>query len=141
MTRAQLAELIRFTTVAVAGLVVDIALAWTLAVPFGLPLTPSAAAGFAAGATVNYLLHETWTFRQGARQLSATRALRYLGALGLTLAVRLAAVAVLGRLMPDPGLEIVILLLATGLSFFANYAASKFLVFRPAAELTGKDPK
>jgi putative flippase GtrA len=132
----RLAELVRFTGVAVAGLCVDLGLAWTLAEGAGLALTVSAAAGFAAGAAFNYLLHEVWTFRAGARRLSAARAMRYAGALGLTLAARLAAVAALEGVMSGPGAGISILGLAAGVSFGVNYLASRFLVFRavPAAD-------
>ena len=67
------------------------------------------------------------------------RALRYLGVLGLTLAVRLAGVAVLAHLAGPaggtPAMQLLILLAATGLSFVANYLASKALVFRPPTEV------
>lgn len=132
-------EILRFGLVSVAGLGIDLALAWGLAALAGVPLTLAAAAGFCAAAVLNYLLHEYWTFRDGAPQPSFGRALRYLGALALTLAVRLAAVAVLARLAgaaaAAPGPQLAILLAATGLSFVANYLASKVLVFRPAAGL------
>lgn len=127
---AKLAELARFFAVAVAGLAVDLAIGWTLAEPLGLPLAVAATAGFAVAAALNYALHELWTFRDGARQLSAARALRYLGVLGLTLAVRLAALAVLARLFPPEGWTLAVLGLAAAVSFAANYAASRMMVFR-----------
>lgn len=130
-------EILRFGLVAVAGLVLDIALSWSLAVLAGLPLTLAAAVGFCAAAAMNYLLHEFWTFRHGAPRPSLGRAMRYLGALGATLAVRLVAVALLARILGTEGRELAILLAATGLSFLANYLVSKFLVFRPAA---ARDP-
>ena len=128
--KAPMGELLRFGIVAVAGLAVDLALAWVLAVRGGVPLTAAAAAGFAVGAVVNYILHELWTFRDGARQVSMRRVACYLAALGLVLAVRLAAVAVLSRLWPGDGSALTVLFAATGLSFVVNYVASKVLVFR-----------
>lgn len=126
------AEFARFLAVAVVGLGLDLALSWTLAEPFGLPLGRAATLGFAAAAVLNYVLHELWTFRAGARRISAARGAKYLGALGLTLAVRLAALWILARLFPPEGWTLAILALATGVSFIANYAASKVLVFRAA---------
>ncbi|MBE1283553.1 MAG: GtrA family protein [Rhodobacteraceae bacterium] len=127
---ATVGELVRFAVVALAGLVVDIAVAWSLAVPFGFDLVLAATIGFSCGAAVNYVLHEVWTFQQGARQVSAFRAARYLGALGVTLVARLTAVAVLSWLLKAEGQELVILIGATGVSFFVNYAVSKLFVFR-----------
>lgn len=132
-SRAPLGELARFLAVAVIGLVVDLAIAWTLAEPFGLPLAIAASAGFAAAAALNYVLHEIWTFQAGHRQISLARAAKYLFALGLTLAVRLVALSIIVRLFPPEGWTLVVLGLATGVSFTANYAASKFLVFTAPA--------
>lgn len=132
--RARLArapELLRFGVVAVIGLVVDIALAYGANAGFGVPLIWAAALGFAAGACVNYALHELWTFRSGARRLSAGRALKYALSLGATLLVRLTAVAMLAVLLGETQ-PLMVLILATGLSFGMNYMMSKLLVFRPA---------
>ena len=74
-------EAVRFFAVAVAGLVLDMAVAWSAARLLGLPLWLAAATGFAVAATMNYVLHELWTFRHGARRLSAGRVLRYAMAL------------------------------------------------------------
>jgi putative flippase GtrA len=137
----RLAELLRFGAVAIAGLLLDLSIAWTLAVPVGIDLKLAAAAGFGAGACLNYVLHEVWTFRDGAQSLSAARALRYLGALALTLATRIATVAVLERLFPGDGRALLVLLGATALSFFVNYAASRFFVFRRHAPETATGEK
>ncbi|MEO0370472.1 MAG: hypothetical protein AAF231_03360, partial [Pseudomonadota bacterium] len=63
-------------------------------------------------------------------QVSGARALKYAAALGATLAVRLVAVAVLARIFGQ-GQALLVLVLATGLSFGVNYLTSKLLVFRP----------
>ena len=99
MKTGSASEALRFFAVSVAGLVLDLAVAWSAARLFGLPLWLAAATGFAVAAAMNYALHELWTFRAGARQLSAGRALRYGAALAATLAGRVAAVALLEPLM------------------------------------------
>lgn len=123
-------EWLRFGLVAVLGLVVDISVAWSFAAIIGTPLVLAATIGFAAGAGCNYVCHELWTFRSGARQLSLRRAALYSATLGFTLATRLAMVAILERLLAGPGQEIVILLLATAVSFFVSYLTGKLLVFK-----------
>jgi len=125
-------EFLRFGAVALAGLAVDIALAWGMSVVVGANLVLSAAAGFAAGATFNYLLHEFWTFRRTERRLSSARMLRYGAALGAVLATRLAVVYALSQMLHAKQNELAILLLATTLSFFINYLANKHFVFKSA---------
>lgn len=123
-------QLVRFFIVAVAGLVLDLAVAWSAAVLLGLPLWLAAAAGFAVAAAANYTTHELWTFRAGARQLSTVRALRYCIALAATLATRLATVATLAATFGD-GAVVPILLASAGVSFCINYLISMHFVFRP----------
>lgn len=125
-------EFLRFAAVAVAGLAVDISLAWGLSAVVGFNLVLAAAAGFVAGATFNYLLHEFWTFRRSERRLSSARMLRYGAALGATLATRLAVVYALSQILHAKQGELAILLLATILSFSVNYLASKYFVFKSA---------
>ena len=126
MRRLLGSSLVRFGFVAVAGLCVDLATAWTLRTAFGLGLPLAAFLGFCAGAAFNYLLHERWTF--GTRAASARRGSLYLLALLATVATRVGAVALLERsALPD----IAVLILATGVSFVVNYLLSRHLVFRP----------
>ena len=126
------AEFLRFAAVTVLGLITDISLAFWLSKFFGINLVIAAAAGFAVGAIVNYLLHEFWTFQCADRRLSTSRMLRYCGAVGATLITRMAAVYALSQtLFADQG-SLIILLLATLLSFFVNYLLSKFFVFQLA---------
>lgn len=128
------AEFLRFAAVTVAGLVVDISLAWGLSEMFGLNLVFASAAGFSAGAAFNYLLHELWTFRRSELQLATRRVLRYCAALGATLTTRLAVVYGLSQFLNADQSHLVILLLATVLSFFINYMANKTFVFRSALQ-------
>lgn len=124
-------SLVRFGLVAVAGLGIDLATAWTLATYAGLALTVAAFCGFCTGAAFNYLLHERWTF--GTRTVSAKRGSLYLMALLATLATRVGAVALLeASALPGPANRLPVLILATGFSFVVNYLLSRFLVFRPA---------
>ncbi|OSQ34514.1 GtrA family protein [Thalassospira sp. MCCC 1A01428] len=126
----QSAEFLRFAIVAVAGLVMDILLAWGLSSVFGLNLVFAAAAGFVVGAAFNYMLHEFWTFRRADCQLSTRRMLLYCGALGVTLATRLTVVYWLSQILNAVRDDLAILLLATVMSFGVNYLVSKFFVFR-----------
>lgn len=130
LVRAEkLAELARFCIVAVVGLVVDIAVAWSFAEFFGLPLILSATAGFFCGAVINYFLHELWTFQSGDRVISLARMGRYAAGLAVVLIVRLATVVGLERLFLQGSMTLVILLSATVLSFAFTYVLSLNFVF------------
>lgn len=94
-------ELARFFVVALAGVVIDIGLSWTLAELAGVPLTLAAAIGFVVATVVNYIAHETWTFGKG-RGLSGRRALKYLGVLAAAFATRLGVLVLLQASLPQP---------------------------------------
>lgn len=126
--RGDPAEALRFLAVAVVGVAVDIAIAYALATLLGLPLWIAAALGFVAAAGANYVAHELWTFRDGARQLSLRRSLHYLGACAATLAVRLAVVGLLSVRLAG-AYPLAILICGAGASFFVNFAISKLLIF------------
>lgn len=126
-------EIFRFTAVALCGLAVDISVAWILAVPFGVLLWLAATVGFLCGAMINYILHEMWTFRDGAGRLSARRSTVYFGALAVTFIVRLTTIELLHLAFTPKGNELLILALATSVSFFTNYTLSKFVVFKSAS--------
>lgn len=133
----QAPEIFRFGVVAVIGLVVDITLAYGATVWLGVTLVWAAALGFAVAACVNYMLHELWTFRSGARRLSAERALKYAATLGATLLARLLAVTVLARMLGEAE-TLTVLILAIGVSFTVNYLISKLLVFCTAQTVEDK---
>lgn len=128
-----LAEGARFLAVAVGGLVLDLAVAWSAARLVGLPLWLAAALGFLVAAAVNYALHELWTFRRAGRRLSAGRALRYAAVLGVTLSARVASVAALAMLFAADH-ALAILIAGAGVSFCVNYALSKHFVFRSGSD-------
>ncbi len=131
-----MSELLRFFAVTVLGVVLDIAVAYGLHTLFGWPLWLAAACGFVLAAGANYMVHQTWTFRAGARRLSLGRAARY-GAVALaTLLARLAAVAAIVP-FAGPDLALGVLIAGAGVSFAVNFALSKLFVFRgspPRAE-------
>lgn len=126
------ADFVKFFVVSVLGLGLDLGAAWALATLAGVPLPLAAFCGFGAGAVLNYGLHEAWTFASKDRKPSVKRGGLYLLALGVTVAVRVAAVAVLeATLLPGPDQALFVLVAATGLSFVTNYLLSKYVVFRP----------
>ncbi len=125
----------RFLTVVGVGLVLDLSIAYTLATQLALPLGTAAIIGFVSAASVNYGLHEFWTFRHGARQFSMRRAAQYVGTCTLTLLARLAAVAWLSTKF-GPDYALAILICAVGTSFLINFTISKVLIFsRVSAEM------
>ena len=131
MPVARLLELVRFGMVTVLGLIVDLSIAWTLAVVFHVPLPAAAAVGFGCGALLNYLLHGMWTFGVAQGTFSARRVASYVIVLAVILTVRIASVAVLTWIIEDPkGYELAVLVGATGVSFVVNYLLSKYVVFR-----------
>ena len=124
------AEFARFGAITVLGLGIDLLTGLTLATHFGVPLPIAAVVGFLAAASVNYVLHELWTFRRAARRLSFRRGGLYLATLCLTLGARVGAVLAVEHAFPDAaGHKLATLLLATGISFIVNYGLSRYLVF------------
>ncbi|KAA8606145.1 hypothetical protein AL036_15860 [Salipiger aestuarii] len=121
-------EILRFFSVSVLGVVADLAIAWTAAQLFGLPLWLGATIGFTAAAAGNYALHERWTFRRDAAGLSRRRGLQYLAVSVATLLTRLAVVIALERTLGGAW-PLAILIAGAGVSFLVNFFLSKFLVF------------
>jgi putative flippase GtrA len=128
-----MSELVRFFAVTVLGVMVDLAIAFALHTGLGLPLWLAAAIGFTLAASVNYVIHQTWSFRSGPRNLSARRAALYALVALATLSVRVAIVALLDRALAG-AYPLAILIAGAGGSFFVNFALSKFVVFTPATE-------
>lgn len=121
---------LRFLAVSVIGVAVDVLMAWGLARAFGMPLWQAGLAGFAMAATLNYALHEVWTFRQGPVRASAARFLRHLASLGVTLAVRIGAILALEPVLAPIGGPLAVLGASVALSFCASYLVARFWVFR-----------
>lgn len=128
-----MSELVRFFAVTVLGVMVDLAIAFALHTGLGVPLWLAAATGFTLAASVNYVIHQTWSFRSGPRDLSARRAALYALVALATLSVRVAIVALLDRALAG-AYPLAILIAGAGGSFFVNFALSKFVVFTPATE-------
>jgi len=123
-----MSELIRFFGVTVLGVIIDIAIAWALHTYAGVPLWIAATVGFALAASGNYILHQTWSFQSGSRQLSAARGARYGAVALLTLIARIATVAGLERVW-EAAPALIILIGGAGVSFFVNFTLSKLFVF------------
>ncbi len=126
-------EASRFLIVSIIGLVFDIAVAWVASRYFGLPLWLAAIIGFCMAATLNYVLHELWTFRDGVQRLSVWRAMRFAFGVVGTLLVRVGAVALLARALSESH-ALAILTAAAAISFFINFLVSKHFVFRQHTE-------
>lgn len=120
-------EFLRFFLVVCFGLAADLGVALLLVKASGMTMWLAAAFGFTAGASVTYLLHELWTFRDGERRLSRRRATSYLGVLGATFAARVGTVAILSSFMDR---SVAVFIIAMGMSFLIHYTLSRSLVFR-----------
>lgn len=126
-------ELLRFFVVTVLGVILDLAIAFALHAGLGVPLWLAAAVGFTLAAGTNYIIHQTWSFQHGPRSLSAKRAGLYALVALATLAVRVAIVALLERVLAG-AYPLAILIAGAGGSFFVNFALSKFVVFAAEPE-------
>ena len=123
-----MSELLRFFSVTLLGLALDIAIAFAVHHLLGAPLWLAAGIGFVMAAGANYMIHQTWTFQTGQRRVSANRAAKYALVAIITLIARVAAVAALDRIL-GAELPLLILLLGAGVSFGVNFTLSKFFVF------------
>lgn len=114
----------RYLAVVVIGFAVDLGLALVLNRFFGLDLALAAGTSFAAALLVNYLLFETWAFRQGQSQLSGGRLLGTVTSALIALGVRLIAVATVERMVGASNTlaATATLILAAGLSLVVNWA-------------------
>lgn len=121
-------ESVRFLAVATLGLILDLALAWSVAHFLALPLWLAALAGFMMAAVANYVLHEVWTFQNGARKISAWRSVLYVCGLTVAAVSRLAAVLILTAIIPSAP-ALFILAMAASASFAVSFLVSKHFVF------------
>lgn len=128
--RASLTEATRFFLVSVAGLSVDVGLAWALIALVSASDPVAVAAGFATATVANYFAHQFWTFPSGPRAASLRRFLGFCAVVAVTFGVRLTALALLADVFPGSGVEAPIRLgLAAGTSFLVAFPLSRFLVF------------
>lgn len=125
------ATLFRFGLVAIAGLLLDVTIAWCAASIFGVQLTIAAVMGLICGAVLNYFLHENWTFRAPRGVFSLRRFSLYVVSLATVVSVRALAVSALEPALSSlPESKALVLVFAAGFSFVANFLASRYLVFR-----------
>lgn len=118
-------ELLRYGAAVAAGLVIDLLVSYVLLTHFGLPMVASATGGFACGLLANYVSFEKWVFGRG--RLSILAFLKVLVAAQAALMVRLAAVWLMSSLkMP----ALMVLTLAAGISFTANFVLTRIVVAR-----------
>ena len=123
-------ELARFLIVSIAGIILDIVVAYLIIFALGTPVWVAAGFGFFAATCFNYLLHEVWSFKNNFFGLSKKRLKKYIVASGFVLLIRLASVK--GLTISLGSEEILqILILGAGISFVFNYFVSKFLIFSP----------
>lgn len=126
-------EALRFFLVSLAGLVIDIAVAWALIALAKMTDSVAAVAGFSVATLANYLGHQLWTFGDGQSRVSAGRFLAFSVVVLVSLGVRLLALGMLGPLLPGSGLNAPLRLgLAAMVSFSVTFLLSKYLVFRRA---------
>ena len=120
-----------FFVVSLAGLVVDVGIAWLLNAALDWPLSLAAVCGFVVATCLNYLANIRWTFRSTGTRGSMRGVGLYFLAVSVSLLVRIAAIEVLQRLLPDH-LQIapLILVIAAGVSFFVSFFLSRRFVFR-----------
>ena len=128
-----MSEALRFFAVTVLGVVLDIAIAYGLHEFVAVPLALAAVIGFVCAASANYVLHQLWSFQDGAQGLSINRAAKYGLVAGLTLLVRVGVVAALDTALAGR-YALAILICGAGVSFFVNFTLSKLFVFAGAPE-------
>lgn len=120
---------LRFLSISVLGTIADYLLALLLASAFSVAYIPASTCGFILGSIVNYCGHSIFSYEHTSRKtISVTGYVKYLLAVLSSLAVRLAAVAMLGYFTTLPFWFI--LLVAIGASFVTSYVISTLWVFR-----------
>lgn len=125
LRRAAAREPLRYLAAVVLGLGADLGVAVMLRSALGVPTILAAAVGFCCGLGLNYLTFEHWVFGRGQPSWSGLG--RLFLAAQTALVLRLGAVWLLGLAgLPAP----VVLVLATGLSFVANFFLSRLALRR-----------
>jgi putative flippase GtrA len=124
----------RFFSTALAGLILDLAVAWVLIVVAGVGDVVAASCGLLVGMVVAYAGHLLWTFRAAGRQASLGHFAQFAAGAGISLAVRVAVLSAIEwagwqELLP----ALVRLSLGAGLSFVVSYFLCRFVIFRPVA--------
>jgi len=129
--RPKMIEVVRYSVTVVPSLALDLSVVWLLTHTVGLPMLPAVGLGFVAGGSFNYVVHELWTFHSSARAMSLNRWASYLAAVSSVLGLRILFLYVMDAAAGgQAGSDMQRLLVASGLSFVANYFVSKYLIFR-----------
>lgn len=121
---------IRYLIVAVSGYVIDLGIASIGVTYFKLPLTAAAALGFFTALTLNYMLHEYWTFSREESKVSLTRAGKTVASSVVTLGFRVLILMLAAPLATTNVAQIALLGFAAGITFVLNYAILRSLVFK-----------
>jgi putative flippase GtrA len=121
----------RFVVISIAGLGIDISIAWILIDRFGFSDWVGASIGFFVATTANYVGHQLWTFREHSKGLSWFRFIQFSGVVMFTLVARLGALSFAGMLLPGDSWRIPArLLFAATVSFSITFMLSQKFVFR-----------
>lgn len=122
-----------YFVVALAGLVLDLAIAWGLNAVLGLALPMAATCGFAAATVLNFGLNRIWTFVDRNVPLTLHGFLRHVVSVFVSLGVRLVCLVALQHALPAFLQHALIVLgLSAGLSFVVNYFLASRWVFSGA---------
>jgi len=122
----------RFLVVSLGGLVIDLLLVRVVLLLTDYHISVAMTVGFIAGALVNYVLHESWTFKDkgAASRASVKRAFGYYVIVGVALGVRVISATVLDFLFGSPDTLWSIILVSVGLSFLTNFGLTRFVLFK-----------
>jgi len=121
-------QFVRFTLVQGLGTVLDYAVAVALVGLLTAPQLAASTAGFLLGTVVNYCAHNIFSYAHTSRASISLKGYgSYLLAVLFALAVRLAAVALLGAVTALPFW--LILIAAIGASFVTSYVLATLWVF------------
>lgn len=122
-------ELVRYTAVVVLGFGLDFSITLLALHLLVLSLPAAAVAGFVCAFTVNYFLHEFWTFRRSESAVSARRLLLVLAAALAALAVRAGFLILAAPYAVSIYLQYILLVAAAGLSFVVNFLLLRLFAF------------
>lgn len=129
------AEFIRFFLTSTIGLLIDTTIAWLLFSKLAVSLPISSCIGFFVAALFNYVVHTAWTFRSSEHYLSILGALNYTIFLLIIMTIRASAVYLLQISLSKGTHALLILILATTISFIINFIVSKTFIFKPSQRL------
>jgi putative flippase GtrA len=125
-------EFARFFSTSLAGLLVDLSVAWTLVTVGTVQDVLAAACGLFVGMLVGYAGHLRWTFRPTGRTASLGHFAQFACGVAIALVVRITVLVLLEYFEGTPYLPAIVRLgLAAGLSFVASYVLCRFIIFRP----------